>query len=460
MRSDGRDGQLASAAAARGGRARTRRARPGMRTFKLVAATAWLQLLGSGLAALPAMLHIDWAKLPEDRPVGTQDSFFGVLKTAVHPGSAAKADSFIVALGNRGPQHPPPYRPGSAKMWNGGHRLPLSAGAPGAAVWTQLPHVSPATTLDRGKPGYSVNNAAKIRVPAALGGGEGLISAGGFAHHACNKNTVLLKNDLSYKLLPDFPYPNELATVAAVGTKVFAIGGMLCTKGHEHAGGSAWVNATAGRPEAVGRKVWALDLADAPPVWRDTDAPALPGTPRFMGAAAVLGTDIYVIGGETSAKNLTAPTPANCTTVEDCGAAAVDNWKLDTKTMSWSRLPSLPPTETSSSCVTEGVVVWRDRYILCLGTDQPKYTIEHPSTSALKPTVGGFSQLNQSCSPIPSKYEPAPSYLNGVTVYDTELGKCVERGPHHRRRRQQPLLLLSLACCSPARSNSYFSAGY
>jgi hypothetical protein len=178
---------------------------------------AWLQLLGSVLTALPSMLHIDWAKLPEDRPVGTQDSFFGVLKTPAGPGSAVKVDSFIVALGNRGPQHPPPYRPGSAKMWNGGHRLPLSTAAPGAAVWSQLPHDSPATTLDRGKPGYSVNNAAKIQVPAALGGGEGLIAAGGFAHHACNQNTVLLRDDLTYKLLPDFPYPNELATVAGQG---------------------------------------------------------------------------------------------------------------------------------------------------------------------------------------------------------------------------------------------------
>ena len=225
-------------------------------------------------------------------------------------------------------------------MWNGGHILPLSTTDPAAAVWAQLPHDSPATTLDRGKPGYSVNNAAKIQVPASLGGGEGLISAGGFAHHACNKNTVLLKDDLTYKLLPDFPYPNELATVAAVGTKVYAIGGMLCTKGHEHAGGSAWVNGTAGKPGAVGRKVWTLDLADSPPVWKD-DVPELPGTPRFMGAAAVLGTSIYVIGGETSAKNLSAPAVENCTTVEDCGAAAVDNWKLDTTTNTWTRLPSL-----------------------------------------------------------------------------------------------------------------------
>lgn len=281
------------------------------------------------VATLPPMLHIEWSKLPEDRPVGTQDSFFGVLNR-----------SFIVALGNRAPQHPPPYRPGSAKMWNGGHSLPLSITDPGAAVWTQLPHDSPATTLDRGKPGYSVNNAAKIRVPVALGGGEGLISAGGFAHHACNSNTVLLRDDLTYKLLPDFPYPNELATVAAVGTKLYAIGGMLCTKGHEHASGSAWVNSTVGKPGPVGRKVWTLDLSDSPPVWKD-DVPELPGTPRYMGAAAVVGTHIYVIGGETSAKNLSAAARQNCTSVEDCGAAALDNWKLDTTTSTWTRLPSL-----------------------------------------------------------------------------------------------------------------------
>ena len=100
------------------------------------------------------------------------------------------------------------------------------------------------------------------------------------------------------------------------------------------------MNGTAGKPGAVGRKVWTLDLADSPPVWKD-DVPELPGTPRFMGAAAVLGTSIFVIGGETSAKNLSAPAVENCTTVEDCGAAAVDNWKLDTTTNTWSRLPSL-----------------------------------------------------------------------------------------------------------------------
>ena len=90
----------------------------------------------------------------------------------------------------------------------------------------------------------------------------------------------------------------------------------------------------------MGRKVWTLDLADSPPVWKD-DVPELPGTLRFMGAAAGLGTSIFVIGGETSAKNLSAPAVENCTTVEDCGAAAVDNWKLDTTTNTWTRLPSL-----------------------------------------------------------------------------------------------------------------------
>jgi hypothetical protein len=326
-------------------------------------------LLAPGLTSgtLPPLLHIDWTHLPEDRPVGTQDSFFGVLNTPAHAGhgSNVTVDRFIVALGNRGVQHAPPYRPGSAKMWNGGHSLPLSEADPAGAVWSELPHDSPATTLDRGKPGYSVNNAAKITVPAALGGGEGLISAGGFAHHACNKQTVLLRNDLTYKLLPDFPYDNSLATVAAVGTTVYAIGGMSCPKGREHASGSAWANSTVGG--AIGSKVWTLDLANLQGGWKAT-APDLPGTPRFMGAAAAIGTDIYVVGGETSAKNLSAPLPGNCTTVENCGAAALDNWKLDTNTMTWSRLPSLPPTETSSSCSTEGVVVWRDRYILCMGT--------------------------------------------------------------------------------------------
>ena len=50
-------------------------------------------------------------------------------------------------------------------------------------------------------------------------------------------------------------------------------------------------------------------------------------------------------------------------------------------------------------------MVWRERYILCMGTDQPLFTIEHPSTNTVKPTVGGFSQLNQTCLPIPAKYE-------------------------------------------------------
>lgn len=54
--------------------------------------------------------------------------------------------------------------------------------------------------------------------------------------------------------------------------------------------------------------------------------------------------------------------------------------------------------------MTEGVVVWRGRYILCMGTDQPKHTIEYPSTSTVKPTVGRCSQLNQTCSPIPATY--------------------------------------------------------
>ena len=51
--------------------------------------------------------------------------------------------------------------------------------------------------------------------------------------------------------------------------------------------------------------------------------------------------------GKACAKQLSAPTPVNCTTVQN---GAADNWRLDTKAMRWRRLPSLPPAETSSSC--------------------------------------------------------------------------------------------------------------
>jgi hypothetical protein len=52
--------------------------------------------------------------------------------------------------------------------------------------------------------------------------------------------------------------------------------------------------------------------------------------------------------------------------------------------------------------------------------DVAKYTVEHPS-AAVRPRLGVPSQLNTTCLAIPGKYEAAPAYFNGVSVFDTKL---------------------------------------
>ena len=153
--------------------------------------------------------------------MGTQDSLYGAID-----------GHFVVALGNRGndgtgPQH---------GMWNGGWSLDMRDPQ---ARWRALP-TSPSSTAEpcgghlpcqpNGyRRGMSVSSAAHVRLPPALGGGEGPISAGGFSHTQCSNESFLLRRNngttgFEYTALPSLPYDLGTGALTAVGSRARGVG--------------------------------------------------------------------------------------------------------------------------------------------------------------------------------------------------------------------------------------------
>ena len=65
-------------------------------------------------------------------------------------------------------------------------------------------------------------SAPKIALPQHMGGGEGLVMAGGFSHVADTAAVWVLKEDageMAWQQLPSLPYPMSTAGLTAVGAK-------------------------------------------------------------------------------------------------------------------------------------------------------------------------------------------------------------------------------------------------
>ena len=311
----------------------------------------------------PPLLHITWSRLP-DRPVGTQDSLFGALD-----------GQFVVALGNRGnngtgPQH---------GMWNGGYALPLADPSRG---WAALPP-SPSTTEEpcgghlpchRGvRNGVSVSGTARVELPPSLGGGEGLVTAGGFSHTECSNQSYLLRRnatagEFAYSPLPPLPWDLGTGALTAIGSRVFVVGGADCGSPPNTERYITWSDRH-GRNRGIGKRVLILDLAQLEEGWQR--GPDLPGTPRESHALLAVNQTIYVLGGEAS-ENATVyqpellPPKHACPNISRCRSDTIDNWKLDVQTMKWSRLPNNPHLSVGPM---GSAVVWRDRWtpmrVLC-----------------------------------------------------------------------------------------------
>ena len=389
----------------------------GRRCAAMMAATKMMaRLLALAAAASAAsspsspLLAIEWSVGAPDIPHGTQCSLSGTL-----------GGDWVVGLGNRAnPDWDKTKGKGPAGgCWTGGYSLPTSSSS---SNWTGLPEC-PSCVKDThchgdfphwgscvpggptecctGECGNFVSggsSAQTVQLPASLGGGEALAMLGGFSHIESTAACYLLRRSASgggynWTALPSLPYPIQTGGVAAIGTKLIAVGG-----GNGAKGGTVWsdVNGT-----AFGRRVWVLDLAALSAGW--VAGPALPGFPREMPTVVAINSSVYVMGGLAGAKNPSSKPPVNCSlgpqspgvTVDNCGANIQDNWRLAVGSsggMAWTQLPS--NTLTVPGAQPNSVVV-ANRYILTVGYDKGDGAgyISHPSTD-FKANYGPNTHIN------------------------------------------------------------------
>ena len=380
-----------------------------------------------------ALIHIDWERLP-DRPVGTQDSVFGVV-----------GGQFVVLAGNRGVPGTAAHKP-QGFMWNGGFALALAPGAgssrergPPARGWRWRPvPAAPAHVQDGpGQLGFSAGGAGRVVLPG--GGGEALAFAGGFSHTNCSREAFLLRPpsgsasaaNFTYHRLPSLPWEMAQADVVAVGSTLLIIGGSDCGRPPNTERFLTWSDRWGGN-QGLGRRVLRLDLercplgaaANAEQACEWERLADFPGWPRAGASTVALNGSVYVLGGVTSANtsNWTTSRPRDCPSIStpDCQANPLDNWRLDTADMSWARLPSNPNGIPQGD--TSGVVLWRRRFIISVGVVLRGYGLAWPGGEMRRAAPPGYPrgyQLSDRCSP-PLAGWPSNAYSNRINVFDTQ----------------------------------------
>ena len=379
--------------------------------------------------------------------------------------SGVLGGKWVISMGNRGNAlwdsagwpRPSWARPAGG-CWTGGYALPLTGSG---AAWSGDVPFSPSCVKDThcagecvfanhshwptctpsllsgttgpaacctGSCGNYVGTGAapKVALPQSLGGGEALVMAGGFSHIQDTAEVWMLKDNqgkMSWHQLPSLPYSMSTPGLAAVGSKLFAVGG-----GGSKATVWAKVNGT-----ERGRKVFVLDLAQTTLAW--VAGPDLPGTPRSGGAVIAVNTSVYALSGEADPTGPPTKKPVNCSglhagvSLATCRATVLDSWVLDTVAMKWSRLPN---NDYAHGGMSPSAVVVRDRWILNLGVDCADGSagnIENcVSGSGAECTLRanfplGHTTINTTCLKIPPPESTPVGYCNGVGVFDTQTKK-------------------------------------
>ncbi len=109
----------------------------------------------------------------------------------------------------------------------------------------------------------------------------GVVCAGGGDARAHSREVLLLTwngRDLKTKVLPALPAPSAFGSGAAMGERLFLVGGIERPDSTQAAG-----------------NFWMLDLSEKNPAWRGL--PALPGPARMLAQVGVIGETFYVCGG-------------------------------------------------------------------------------------------------------------------------------------------------------------------
>jgi N-acetylneuraminic acid mutarotase len=318
----------------------------------------------TALVPLPKILEIDWRRGP-DLPRGFQDSDGGIVGGhLITTGGFTKGQTDV-------PGKPDKYPRGFLKStWGQDLSDPTSG-------WRKLPDF----------PGDARQELFSIVV------NNQLYAWGGFSY-----TTPFTYKD-GYRLsesngqwrwneLPDLPWPITSSGIAAVGSKIYVMGGSQ----YIQTGFLTQMDST-GQVDRLGSRLLMFDTAKPAAGW--TELASCPGTPRWVQAMAAVNDKLFVIGGASGNDNKTGEYNS-----------IVDNWSYDPSSKQWERLADLP---ISTGNFPSGQIVFDDRYILLIGGYQYP-TVLNPDGST-QPKYGAAS-----------KHYPDKEYFSDILVYDVING--------------------------------------
>ncbi len=320
---------------------------------------------------LPQLLHIDW-QLGADLPQGFQDSDGGII----HNQLITIGGFCSGGLDEDNRRKPGRYPRGFLrKAWS----LDLTTQE---SQWSPIPDF----------PG-----APRQGLSAAIVD-DSIWVWGGFSYtepYSYTDGWRLSRNNNQWNWteLPDFPWPVNSTALCTVGTRIYAFGGSdynaeaFFTETDRH-----------GQRPRLGARLLVLDTENLQSGWRELAA--CPGTARWVHTMAVIDEQLYVIGGATGNIVRDGTSYGYCT--------VVDNWRFDTTTEQWERLPDLPVASGNFPRSTSNV--FRNRYILLPGGYQYTYVL------------GPDGNLQESWGEVHSA-NPKSGLYNDVFVYDVQTAK-------------------------------------
>jgi N-acetylneuraminic acid mutarotase len=177
---------------------------------------------------------------------------------------------------------------------------------------------------------------------------------------------------INYIKLPDLPCPLAYAGICSKDNIVYIFGGCQYT-------GSSFIN------DESGNTLMSIDTSNLNKGW--TIIKDCPPTKRSQFSMNIINNDIYIIGGGY---------------LTDAYYNIIDNWRYNIISKTWSKISDLP---ISCSCFSNGISVFKNRYIILVGGYQWDYIYYN-------------NEFLEKCG-IATKHNNTGDYYNDLYIYDS-----------------------------------------